>query len=74
MQFDHRIKELILQGETSLIVEIIKQLYDRDEKKNHEEMMRIPIMQKNKAGRTSKHDGKAVDLKRMNLQKDPEES
>lgn len=30
MQFDARIKDLILQGEMSLIVEIVKQLCDRD--------------------------------------------
>lgn len=34
MQFDQRIRDLILQGEFALIGEILKQLYDRDENKN----------------------------------------
>lgn len=34
MVFDTRIKDLILQGESALIVEIVKQLADRDENKN----------------------------------------
>lgn len=34
LQFDPRIKDLILQGEGALIPEIIKQLYDRDDNKD----------------------------------------
>ena len=46
MQFDSRIKDLILQGENALIVEILKQLYERDENKNIEEMKNVKIMEK----------------------------
>ena len=46
MQFDSRIKDLILQGENALIVEILKQLYERDENKNVEEMKNVKIMEK----------------------------
>jgi hypothetical protein len=34
LQFDNRIKDLILQGETALITEVVKQLYERDDNKN----------------------------------------
>ena len=41
MKFDTRIKDLILQGQIALIVEILKQLYDHDDNKNFEEMNEI---------------------------------
>lgn len=34
MQFDNRIKELILNGEYALITEIVKQLFEKDDNKN----------------------------------------
>lgn len=46
MQFDGRIKDLIIQGETALIAEILKQLYDRDELKDQKRMKNITIPQK----------------------------
>ena len=46
MQFDNRIKELILNGENSLISEIVKQLYEKDDNKNTGEMKKIVIKQK----------------------------
>ena len=46
MQFDQRIKDLILQGETALIVEIIKQLYDRDEHKDEKTMKMVNLHEK----------------------------
>ena len=46
MQFDQRIKDLILQGETALIVEIVKQLYDRDEHKDPKAMKMVKLHDK----------------------------
>ena len=46
MQFDPRIKDLILQGECALIPEIIKQLHDRDENKDERRMKALLINQK----------------------------
>lgn len=51
MQFDTRIKDLILQGENALIVEIIKQLCDRDDRKNEKAMKAIIIKDKTIANR-----------------------
>lgn len=49
MQFDTRIKDLILQGENALIVEIIKQLCDRDDHKNEKSMKAVVIKDKSSA-------------------------
>ena len=46
MQFDNRIKELILNGEYTLITEIVKQLYEKDDNKNTAEMKKIVLKQK----------------------------
>jgi hypothetical protein len=46
LQFDNRIKDLILQGETTLISEVVKQLYERDDNKNEREMKQIIIKRK----------------------------
>lgn len=46
MQFDNRIKELILNGEYALITEIVKQLYEKDDNKNLPEMKKIVLRQK----------------------------
>ena len=46
MQFDNRIKELILNGEYALIAEIVKQLYEKDDNKNQAEMKKIILKQK----------------------------
>ena len=46
MQFDNRIKELILNGEYTLIAEIVKQLYEKDDNKNHAEIKKLVLKQK----------------------------
>lgn len=79
MQFDQRIRDLILQGESALIPEILKQLYDRDEHKDEKTMKGIIINQKtllNKSEIKSKNPGKlnTLDIKKVNLQKNPLES
>ena len=43
MQFDQRIRDLILQGESVYIPEILKQLYDRDENKDEKGMKAVLI-------------------------------
>ena len=80
MQFDGRIKDLILQGETALILEIVKQLADKDASKDDEAMKKIVVLER--AGNKSEKNvsvrggakGNTVDIKKINLQKDPEES
>jgi hypothetical protein len=79
MQFDQRIRDLILQGESALIPEILKQLYDRDEHKDEKSMKTIIINQKtllNKSEIKSKNPTKSntLDIKKVNLQKNPGES
>jgi|JI9StandDraft_2_1071091.scaffolds.fasta_scaffold158127_1 hypothetical protein len=79
MQFDQRIRDLILQGESALIPEILKQLYDRDENKDEKEMKTVLINQKtllNKSDVKSKIAVKSntLDIKKINPQKDPGES
>ncbi len=46
LQFDPRIKELILQGELALITEIIRQLYERDENRDEKRMKEVLINRK----------------------------
>ncbi len=46
LQFDPRIKELILQGELALITEIIRQLYERDENRDEKSMKEVLINRK----------------------------
>ena len=46
IQFDPRIKDLILQGENALIVEVVKQLCERDENKDHEMMKMVTLHEK----------------------------
>ncbi len=46
LQFDPRIKELILQGELALIAEIIRQLYERDENRDEKRMKEVLINRK----------------------------
>jgi hypothetical protein len=79
MQFDTRIRDLILQGESALVAEIIKQLYDRDEHKDEKGMKAVPLVSKAQAAKT---DAKAkatqksntLDIKRINVSKNPDES
>jgi len=46
LQFDPRIKELILQGELALITEIVRQLYERDENRDEKRMKEVLINRK----------------------------
>lgn len=79
MHFDARIRDLILKGENTLIIEIIKQLCDRDENKDHEEMSEIVIKEKLIGSKVEKlpitHQRHSVlDLKKVNLQKNPDDA
>ena len=79
MQFDSRIKDLILQGESALIVEILKQLYERDENKNIEDMKNVKILEKmsvEKLEKTVKNPTKpsSLDIKKINMQKNPDDA
>lgn len=67
---DPRIKELILQGEQALIVEVVRQLYERDENKDANNKVSIRM----KSSMRVKGHTQAVDIKKINLSKDPEES
>lgn len=67
---DPRIKELILQGEQALIVEVVRQLYERDENKEANNKVSIRM----KSSMRVKGHTQAVDIKKINLSKDPEES
>lgn len=78
MQFDQRIRDLILQGQYALIGEILRQLYERDQNKDEKGMEKILINQKvllsksdlkNKTNKTN-----TLDIKKISLQKDPSES
>lgn len=76
MQFDPRIKDLILQGECALIPEIIKQLYDRDENKDEKRMKALlinqkPLLNKSEAKSKSIIKSNTLDIKRINTQKNP---
>lgn len=75
LQFDPRIKDLILQGEGALIPEIIKQLYDRDDNKDEKRMRELVVNQKTLAKSEVKNKtlGKqnTLDIKRINTQKNP---
>lgn len=62
-----------------MIVEIIKQLCDRDENKNEKQMSEIVIKDRLSAQKIEKsirNPGKsnALDIKKINLQKSPDES
>ena len=76
MQFDPRIKELILQGASALISEIINKLFDRDDNKDVRRMKEVLINQKPLLGK-SEIKGKSLvknntlDIKRINTQKNP---
>lgn len=80
MRFDARIKDLILQGETALVVEVVKQLYEKDSKKDEAAIKKIVVLER--AGNKSEKSanvkpagkGNTVDIKKINLQKDPEDS
>jgi hypothetical protein len=71
LKLDIRIKELILQGEQALVVEVLRQLHERDP--NKQENSSIVIKQKI-SGKTSSGHAQVVDVKKINLSKDPEES
>lgn len=80
IRFDTRIKDLILQGETALVVEVVKQLYEKDLKKDEAGMKKVLVLEK--AGNKSEKSmnikpagkGNTVDIKKINIQKDPEDS
>lgn len=79
MQFDPRIKNLILQGESALITEIVKQLFDRDENKDEKGMKSVTINEKPKAvaqlnGKIAPVKNNTLDIKKINLQKNPDDS
>jgi hypothetical protein len=65
---DPRIKELILQGEQALIVEVVRQLHERDETKEEDNKISIRM----KSSMRVKGHPQAVDIKKINLSKDPE--
>jgi hypothetical protein len=76
LQFDPRIKDLILQGESALIAEIIKQLYDRDDNKDEKRMKTLlinqkPLLSKSEAKTKSIMKSNTLDIKRINTQKNP---
>ena len=74
LQFDNRIRELILQGEHSLIPEILKQLYERDEHRDEKEMRLVQINEKPAVKAQSSPKAHTLDVKRINLQKNPADS
>lgn len=67
LSFDARIKELILQGEEALIVEVVKQLYERDDNKTEHSKVSIRsrIIAKNKGSQV-------FDAKKIDFKKNPE--
>jgi hypothetical protein len=71
LKLDNRIKELILQGEQALVVEVIRQLHERDPNKeaSYEVKIKAKVTGKSSSGHTQ-----AVDVKKINLTKDPEDS
>ena len=67
LKMDTRIKELILKGELALIVELVRQLHERDEQKGKDNnKASIRIRQSVKAPK-QQH----FDIKKLNLSKDP---
>ena len=79
MQFDGRIKDLIFQGENALIIEIMKQLSERDENKDTRAMDNVRLSEKvnpGKAEKTQKNISKpsSLDIKKINLQRNPDDS
>ena len=64
---DTRVKDLILGGEQALIVEVVRQLRERSGE------VIEPITIRSRAGKL-KGRTQAVDVKKINLNKDPEES
>lgn len=70
LKLDTRIKELILQGEQALIGEVVRQLYERDEHRPPPAKLTVRMRS---AGR-QRGQTQAVDIKKINLSKDPEES
>lgn len=70
LKLETRIKELILQGEQALVVEVLRRLYERDEHRPEGKIaVRMRSAERHKAGKAQ-----AVDIKKINLTKDPEES
>jgi hypothetical protein len=71
LKLDTRIKELILQGEQALIVEVLRQLHERDPRAGEgaKVTIRTKVSGRSKVGHTQ-----AVDVKKINLSKDPEDS
>ena len=62
-----RIKELILKGELALIVELVRQLHERDEQKGKDNYKAIiRIRQSVKAPKQQQ-----FDIKKLNSSKDP---
>lgn len=68
MKVDSRIKDLILQGEHALVVDLIGKLYERDEFK--EDVEQITIKRKV----IGKKIVQTVDVKRIDMTRDPEDS
>lgn len=68
VKIDSRIKELILQGEHALVVDLIGKLYEKDESK--EDVEQIAIKRKV----IGKKAVQAVDVKRIDMTRDPEDS
>lgn len=68
VKVDSRIKDLILQGEHALVVDLIGKLYERDEFK--EDVEQITIKRKV----IGKKIVQTVDVKRIDMTRDPEDS
>ena len=64
IKMDGRVKDLILGGEQALIVEVVRQLRERSGEVTE------PISIKSKLGKQRVHT-QAVDVKKINLAKDP---
>lgn len=70
LKLEARIKELILQGEQALVVEVVRQLFERDEHRGAAGHVTVRM----RSGERRRGQAQAVDIKKINLSKDPEES
>ena len=75
VQFDQRIRDLILQGEHSLIPEILKQLFERDENRDERGMRAVKVEKRiSEAKASSAVKSTTLDIKKINPKKDPADS
>jgi hypothetical protein len=80
MSFDTKIKDLILQGEGALVVEILKELHDKDENQDEASKASVKIPDNRKQGIKTDQQappapkGAALDLRKVDLQKTPEQA